>query len=77
MDFQEFAEQFQRRTAKRMADFEAALALAQRQMEEQVRQQRIAEEMNIKKPPRMYPKGSIRGGRVQGVLRREDPGQAS
>ncbi|WP_018297722.1 hypothetical protein [Corynebacterium lubricantis] len=77
MDFQEFAEQFQQRTAKRMLDFEAALAKAQKQMEEQVRQQERAREMNIKKPPAMYPKGTLRGGRVQGVLRREDPSQAS
>lgn len=77
MDFQEFAEQFQQRTAKRMADFEVALAKAQKQMEEQARQQRLAQEMNIKKPPTLYPKGTMRGGRVQGVLRREDPGKAS
>ncbi|WIM68145.1 hypothetical protein QP027_01730 [Corynebacterium breve] len=74
MDFYEFAENFQRRTAKRMVDFEAALLKAQKQMEETVRQQEIARQMNIKKPPTMYPKGTIRGGKVQGVLRREAPG---
>ena len=76
MDFYEFAEQFQRRTMKRMAEFEAALAKAQYQLEETARQQEIARKMNIKKPLRTFPKGTIHGGRVQGVLRKDPPGKA-
>lgn len=76
MDFQQFAEQFQERTARRMADFELVLKQSQKQMEQAARQQALAKEMNIKKPPAQTPRGTYRGmrhGRVQGVLRREGP----
>ncbi|AWB84992.1 hypothetical protein [Corynebacterium liangguodongii] len=77
MDFAEFAEQYKRRTAKRMLDFEAAVAEAHRQMEQVNRQQAIARELNLRVEP-TTPRGvyrpTRRGGRVQGVLRRGEPG---
>lgn len=44
MDFAEFAAQYQRRTAKRMADFEAVMRETQRKMEFTAQQQAIARE---------------------------------
>lgn len=76
MDFQEFAEQFKERTARRMIEFERVLSESQRQMEQAARQQALAKEMKIQKPPAQTPRGTYRGvnhGRVQGVLRREGP----
>ncbi|MDK8797057.1 hypothetical protein QP994_04050 [Corynebacterium sp. MSK044] len=76
MEFSDYAEQFRRRTAYRMAEFEKVLKQSQRQMEELVRQQELAKEMNIQKPPRVTPQGVYRGfrpGKVQGVLRKEGP----
>lgn len=75
MDFVEFVEQYKLRTAKRMVDFEAAIAEAHRQMEQAGRQQAIAREMKLRPAP-VTPKGVYRpvrrNGRVQGVLRRDD-----
>lgn len=76
MDFQEFAEQFKERTARRMLEFEKVLQESQRQMEQSARQQALAKEMQMQKPPAQTPRGTYRGvkhGRVQGVLRREGP----
>lgn len=76
MDFQEFAEQFKERTARRMLEFEKVLQESQRQMEQSARQQALAKEMQVQKPPVQTPRGTYRGvkhGRVQGVLRREGP----
>ena len=47
MDFQQFAEQFKERTARRMVEFERVLKESQRQMEQAARQQAAAHEMNI------------------------------
>lgn len=80
MDFKEFAEQFKERTARRMVDFELVLKQSQRQMEEAARQQALAKEMNIEKPPMHTPRGTYRGikhGQVQSVLRREGPTETS
>ncbi|QPK83580.1 hypothetical protein G7Y29_01850 [Corynebacterium qintianiae] len=75
MDFVEFAEQYKRRTAKRMLDFEAAVAEAHRKMEQAGRQQAMARELNLRQIPANPPKGTYRpvrrNGRVQGVLRRD------
>ncbi|WP_342319052.1 hypothetical protein [Corynebacterium mayonis] len=79
MDFLEFAEQYKRRTAKRMLDFEAAIKESHRKMEIMGRQQQLARELNLR-PPMPVPKGAYRpprGGRVQGVLRRDNPGGAA
>ena len=76
MEFSDYAEQFRRRTAYRMAEFEKVLKHSQRQMEELARQQALAKEMNIQKPPPMTPRGVYRGfrpGKIQGVLRKEGP----
>mgnify|MGYP006999048370 CR=1 FL=1 len=76
MDFHQYAEQFKERTAKRMAEFERVLQESQRQMEQSARQQAMARELNIQKPPAQTPRGTYRGvrhGRVQGVLRKEGP----
>ncbi|MCT1684135.1 hypothetical protein SAMN05444817_10576 [Corynebacterium appendicis CIP 107643] len=76
MDFQQFAEQFKERTARRMVEFERVLKESQRQMEQAARQQAAVHEMNIQKPPAPTPRGTYRGvrhGRVQGVLRKEGP----
>ncbi|MBP3948577.1 MULTISPECIES: hypothetical protein [unclassified Corynebacterium] len=76
MDFQQFAEQFKDRTARRMLEFERVLKESQRQMEQSARQQALAREMNVQKPPVQTPRGTYRGarhGRVQGVLRKEGP----
>lgn len=82
MDFNEYAEQFKERTARRMAEFELALKHSQRLMEEAARQQALAKEMNIQKPPMTTPRGTYRGiarerGRIQGVLRREGPTESA
>lgn len=75
MDFVEFAEAYKRRTAKRMIDFEAAVAEAHRKMEQAGRQQALAREMNLRPAP-VTPRGVYRpvrrNGKVHGVLRRED-----
>lgn len=76
MDFQQFAEQFKERTARRMVEFEQVLKESQRQMEQAARQQAIAQEMKIQKPPAQTPRGTYRGvrhGQVKGVLRKEGP----
>lgn len=76
MDFKDFVDQFNQRTARRMAEFELVLQQTQQQMEQTARQQALAKEMNIQKPPTTTPRGSYRGvrhGKVQGVLRREGP----
>lgn len=56
MDFAEFAAQYQRRTAKRMADFEAVLRETQRKMEFAAQQQAIARE-TLPRQPYPIPKG--------------------
>ncbi|MDY5785881.1 MULTISPECIES: hypothetical protein [unclassified Corynebacterium] len=76
MDFIEFAEQYKIRTAKRMMDFEAAIRESRRQMEQTARHQQLARELNLKRPTDV-PLGAYRpqrNRRVQGVLRREEPG---
>lgn len=80
MEFRDYAEQFRRRTAYRMAEFERVLKQTQRQMEELARQQALAKELNIPKPPPTTPRGVYRGfryGKVQGVLRKEGPSESS
>ena len=76
MDFLEFAEQYKLRTAKRMMDFEAAINEAHRKMEQAGQQQQMVRELGLRKPVTNLPKGVYRpprrGGRVQGVLRRDD-----
>ncbi|GEM_PF-6102677 len=76
MDFLEFAEQYKLRTAKRMMDFEAAINEAHRKMELAGRQQQMVRELNLRKPATDLPRGAYRpprrGGRVQGVLQREE-----
>lgn len=56
MDFAEFAAQYQRRTAKRMADFEAVLRETQRKMEITAQQQAIARE-TLPRQPYPIPRG--------------------
>lgn len=80
MDFKDFVDQFNQRTARRMAEFELVLKQTQQQMEQAAKQQALAKEMNIQKPPQTTPRGAYRGvrhGKVQGVLRREGPAEAS
>ncbi|SDM11143.1 hypothetical protein SAMN04488535_1958 [Corynebacterium mycetoides] len=80
MDFIEFAEQYKRRTAKRMLDFEAAIAEAHRKMEQAGRQQAMVRELNLRQTPPNPPRGTYRpvrrSGRVQGVLRRDGQDEA-
>ncbi|SDS47790.1 hypothetical protein [Corynebacterium timonense] len=77
MDFLEFVEQYKLRTAKRMADFEAAINEAHRKMEQAGRQQQMVRDLNLRKPPMDPPRGAYRpprrGGRVQQILQRDDP----
>lgn len=82
MDFLEFAEMYQRRTAKRMRDFEAVVAETQRKMEVVAQQQAISREMYPQRQPMPVARGEYgmprrkdrSKGQVQSVLRREGPG---
>lgn len=84
MDFIEFAEMYQRRTAKRLEDFEAVLRETQRKMEITAQQQAVARELHPQRPPMHIPRGEYsmprrreRGqGQVRSVLRREGPGSS-
>lgn len=86
MDFAEFAEKYQRRTAKRLQDFEAAIRAAQRTMEVTAQQHAIARELYPQRPV-YIPRGDYtlprklyekqRQGQVRSVLRREGPGTES
>ena len=78
MDFIEFAEMYQRRTAKRMQDFEAVLKDAQRKMEFTAQQQAAARELYpqpIARGDYSMPRKRVKSnGQVRSVLRREGPG---
>lgn len=80
MDFAEFAERYQRRTAKRMEDFEAVLRETQRKMEVTAQQQAIARQRYPQRQPMPVPRGEYgmprrkAAGQVRSVLRREGPG---
>ncbi|AQQ14433.1 hypothetical protein CGLAU_02240 [Corynebacterium glaucum] len=82
MDFIEFAEMYQRRTAKRMQDFEAVLKDAQRKMEFTAQQQAAARELYPRREPQPIARGDYSiprkrvksNGQVRSVLRREGPG---
>lgn len=56
MDFAEFALQFQRRTEKRLADFEKVMVDSQRKMEETAKHYAAARE-NMERPVRNAPRG--------------------
>lgn len=82
MDFLEFAEMYQRRTAKRMKDFEAVVAESQRKMEVIAQQQALSREMYPERQPMPVARGEYNvprrreraQGQVQSILRREGPG---
>lgn len=80
MDFLEFVEQYKLRTAKRMADFDAAINEAHRKMEQAGRQQQVIRELNLRTPPMDPPRGAYRpprrGARVQQIMQRDDPAGA-
>ena len=80
MDFLEFAEQYKLRTAKRMMDFEAAINETHRKMEQAGRHQQMVRELNLRRPVNDVPRGAYRpprrGGRVQGVLQRDERTEA-
>lgn len=81
MDFIEFAEMYQRRTAKRMQDFEAILRETQKKMEITAQQQALSRELHPNRPPAAIPRGDYSmprrrnnaKGQVRSVLRREGP----
>lgn len=82
MDFAEFAEMYQRRTAKRMQDFEAVLAETQRKMEITAQQQALSRQLYPQRPPLPVARGDYTvprrrektaEGQVRSVLRREGP----
>ena len=56
MDFAEFAEQYRRRTEKRMLDFEAMLRDNQRKMAQTAKYHAMAQ-ANPDKPPLVVPRG--------------------
>ncbi|CAM3091224.1 hypothetical protein CKJ81_04110 [Corynebacterium hadale] len=56
MDFAEFAEQYRRRTQKRMLDFEAMLRDNQRKMAQTAKYHAMAQ-ANPNKPPLVVPRG--------------------
>lgn len=82
MDFMEFADLYQRRTAKRMQDFEGVLRDAQRKMEMQAQQYAVSRELHPQRKPLPIPRGEYNmprrraqgQGQVRSVLRREGPG---
>lgn len=82
MDFLEFAEMYQRRTAKRMKDFEAVVAESQRKMEVLAQQQALSREKYPERRPMPVARGEYNmprrrdrsQGQIQSVLRREGPG---
>lgn len=82
MDFAEFAERYQRRTAKRLQDFEGLMRDAQRKMEITAQQHAIARELYPQRQPTPIPRGEYgmprrrerNQGQVRAVLRREGPG---
>lgn len=84
MDFIEFAEMYQRRTAKRLQDFEAVLRETQRKMEITAQQQALSRELHPQRPPTHIPRGEYGmprrrerpQGQVKAVLRREGPSAA-
>lgn len=82
MDFAEFAERYQRRTAKRLQDFEGVLRDTQRKMEVTAQQHAIARELYPNREPKPIPRGEYgmprrrdrAQGQVRAVLRRQGPG---
>lgn len=87
MDFMEFAELYQRRTAKRLEDFEGILRDTQKKMEVTAQQYAVSRELHPQRPPMPIPRGEYGmprrrdrnqapQGQVQSVLRREGPGSA-
>ena len=82
MDFIEFAEMYQRRTAKLLQDFEAVLRDTQKKMEITAQQQALSRELHPQRPPAHIPRGEYGmprrrerpQGQVKAVLRREGPG---
>lgn len=88
MDFLEFAELYQRRTAKRLEDFEGILRDTQKKMEVTAQQYAASRELHPQRPPMAIPRGEYgmprrkdrnqaTQGQVQSVLRREGPGEGS
>lgn len=67
-DFEEFAQQFRRRTAARMLEFEASLDKVQRDVEKAAAQQ-AAERKS--RPPASSSRPAARSGQVKSVLRRD------
>lgn len=82
MDFMEFADLYQRRTAKRLQDFEAVLKETQRKMEITAQQHAVSRELHPQRQPIPVPRGEYNmprrrakgQGQVRSVLRREGPG---